>query len=59
MVAVFSALGGQIYTLSAIFIFLYHGTNYYKLIKHIVLHVVIGKASLYPSEYDLKRDFCK
>lgn len=36
LVMVFSALGGQIYTLSSIFIFLYHSINLYKLMKNVI-----------------------
>lgn len=30
----------------------------YKLMRHIILNVIIGKAKLYPQEFHLKKNFC-
>ena len=37
---------------------LYNTYNVYKLTRHIVLKVVIGKEVLFGPEYMLKKDFC-
>jgi hypothetical protein len=37
---------------------MYNNYNLYKLTRHIVLKVVIGKEALFGPEYMLKKDFC-
>ena len=38
---------------------IYNNYNIYKLTRHIVLKVVIGKEVLYGPNYALKKDFCQ
>ena len=54
----FSAVGGLMeFAVVAVFL-LYNNYNVYKLTRHIVLKVVIGKEALFGPDYMLKKDFC-
>lgn len=53
-----TSLAGGLLMFTHFFIFmLYYFFNYYKLLKHMVLNVIIGKSSVFPERYELRDDY--
>jgi hypothetical protein len=59
MMEVFSAVGGLLQFMVGGISLTYYFYNYFRLIRHAILYSIIGKQSLYPKEYHIKKDYNK
>jgi hypothetical protein len=59
MMEVFSAVGGLLQFMVIGISTTYYFYNYFRLIRHAILYSIIGKQSLYPKEYHIKKDYNK
>ena len=59
MMQVFSSVGGLLQFITIGISTCYYFYNYYQLMRHAVLNSILGKPSLYPIEYQIKRSYSR
>ena len=57
IIDVFASVGGLIQFITVFIVASYNSYNSYKMFKYIILKVIIGKESIYPERYRLRKDY--
>jgi len=56
---VFAAVGGLMRFISMFIAIWYSSYNYYRMKRHILIHSVMAKPSLFPDQYNFKKHYCR